>query len=703
MTIRRKMLILLLSVSLIPLVIIIAVQRFSFQITGKKVTGDIRMVLDDYAYYNMESILHQFNMNLDLNVRLLEALARIQADKMEDALRGKKAKNRKSLSKSADEILDTITLESAKNLNDKEHYNTIYPFPVDFSSENIFIVRDASNKKVAGDLAELGDLTNVFKKIYYKAPQIIFWQHVSLESGIIITYPKGIPLPKSFDPRKRDWYKLAKEAGSLIWSEPYVDASTHKPMLTVAKPIYYSDGSFAGVTGIDIHLPLIFRWMHLNPDWAEGAERMLLMPHENKKKFKILARSSMKDSLEKWNQPLKLETISSDDTTQFREFLNELFEGKSGVRIMRYKGKKAVWVYGGGKRRVIALLLVPYRNMTELVDRTEEFLWKKNTQWMQYSALFLTLLLIAEIIIVIKLSKKFTLPILALAKAGQKLAGGDFAARVEIETGDELQQLGEIFNQIGPKLREHQKMQHSLALAGAIQQRLLPKDVPHLPGFDIAGLCRFSDETGGDYYDFIEFEKNDSGKINIIVGDVTGHGISAALMMASARAMLRSNIRHFPGELSKIMKDFNNELTADSEPDKFITLFLGVLDTKKRTLTWASGGHDPAIHYKAADGKTEELAAEGIPIGFLSDFDFGTSGPVELKKGDILLIGTDGIWEAEDEREEMFGKQRLYDIVDGNRDKSAEEICRIIVDSVVDFCRPKKPEDDITVIIIKAQ
>ncbi|HID38186.1 MAG TPA: HAMP domain-containing protein, partial [Calditrichaeota bacterium] len=691
----------LLSVSLIPLILIIALQRFSFQVTGNKVTSDIRKVLDDYAYYNMESILHQFNMNLDLNVRLLEALIKIQADRMEEALRGKKAKRRKGGAKSPDEFLDTITLESVKNLNDKRHSNNVYPFPVDFFSENIFIVKGASRKKVDKDLAAFRDLTEVFKKIYHKAPQIIYWQHVSLESGIIITYPKGIALPKLFDPRKRDWYKMAKKAGGLIWSEPYVDASTHKPMLTVAKPIYRSDGSFAGVTGIDIHLPLIFRWMHLNPDWAEGAERMLLTSHENKKKFKILARSSMEDSLEKWNQPLKLETISSEDTTEFNAFLNELFEGKSGVRIMRYKGEKAIWVYGGGKGRVIALLLVPYKNMTELADRTEEFLWKKNTQWMRYSALFLALLLITEVIIVIKLSKKFTSPILDLANAGQKLAGGNFDAHVDIQSGDELQQLGDIFNRIGPKLKEHQKMQQSLVLAGAIQQRLLPKDVPHIPGFDIAGLCRFSDETGGDYYDFIEFEKDDSGKISIIVGDVSGHGISAALMMASARAIVRSNIRHFTSDLSRIMYEFNNELTADSETEKFMTLFLGLLDTEKRTIIWTSGGHDPAIRYHAMNGKYEELSTQGIPVGFLSNMNFETAGPLKLNKGDIVLIGTDGIWETEREDEEMFGKDRLSQVVNNNKDKSAEEICRIIVDSVIDFCKPRKPEDDITVVIIK--
>ena len=217
----------------------------------------------------------------------------------------------------------------------------------------------------------------------------------------------------------------------------------------------------------------------------------------------------------------------------------------------------------------------------------------------------------------------------------------------------------------------------------------------------MAGLCRYSDETGGDYYDFIQFEQNGSDLINIILGDVTGHGLSAALMMASARAMLRSNIRHAPGDISTILYEFNNELTADSDSDKFITLFLGVLDIKRKTITWASGGHDPAIRYTAKAQEVEQLTADGLPVGFLSDTPFESSGPLQLEQGDILLIGTDGIWEAENEDDEMFGKERLHQLVNKNKDKSAAEICRLIVDAVLEFCGAKKPQDDVTVVIIK--
>jgi sigma-B regulation protein RsbU (phosphoserine phosphatase) len=273
---------------------------------------------------------------------------------------------------------------------------------------------------------------------------------------------------------------------------------------------------------------------------------------------------------------------------------------------------------------------------------------------------------------------------------------------VEIKTGDELQQLGQVFNQIGPKLREHEKMQKSLELAKAIQQRLLPKEAPHIDNFDVAGLCKYSDETGGDYYDFISFDEIEPGKVSVVLGDVTGHGIGAALLMASARSMLRNNARHYAYDLSKIMYEYNNELASDTDPDKFITLFYGVLDNKKRSIIWGLGGHDPAILIKKDGDQIEELKSAGVPMGFIKDMTFEQAGPVEIEIGDVVVIGTDGIWEAENENEEMFGKERLIEVIRHNNEKNAEEICQAVVTAVTDFYHPLTQHDDITIVIIKS-
>ena len=314
----------------------------------------------------------------------------------------------------------------------------------------------------------------------------------------------------------------------------------------------------------------------------------------------------------------------------------------------------------------------------------------------------IALVIIGIIFISLRRAKKFTRPIKELADAGKKLGEGDFEARVEIKTDDEIQQLGEVFNQIGPKLDEHQKMRQSLELARTIQQRLLPKSAPHLQNFDVAGMCKYSDETGGDYYDFISLDETGPGKVSVILGDVTGHGIGAALLMASARSMLRNNLRHYSYDLSKVLFEFNNELTRDTDPDKFITLFLGIVDDQNRQINWTLGGHDPALWYQPDADKFDELSSVGVPIGFVPDMTFEEAGPVTLSSGDVVVIGTDGIWEASNETGEMFGKKRLMNVIKNHSGKSAEEICQEIIQAVLEFCKSHHQEDDITVVVVKA-
>jgi sigma-B regulation protein RsbU (phosphoserine phosphatase) len=246
-------------------------------------------------------------------------------------------------------------------------------------------------------------------------------------------------------------------------------------------------------------------------------------------------------------------------------------------------------------------------------------------------------------------------------------------------------------------------MRHSLELARAIQQRLLPKSAPKLNHFDIAGMCKYSDETGGDYYDFVSLDETGPGKVSVILGDVTGHGIGAALLMASARSMLRNNLRYYKYDLSKVLFEFNNELTQDTDPDKFITLFLGVVDDQKHQISWTLGGHDPALWYQQKNDTFEELKSVGVPIGFVPDMTFEQAGPVKLQKGDIVTIGTDGIWEATNEAGKMYGKKRLMETIKTHRDKSAEEICQEIIRAVLNYCQPHPQEDDITVVVVKAK
>ncbi len=705
MSIRRKLMILLLGITLIPLIGVVTLNRVILNVIRDQVSSDIRMMLEENAVYTLQDVVEDFDELLKSNVQVLLNVTELQAVEVEKALT-RPAPNKFDRQQSTlgfDRNLKKVKL-SDRNYFYIDEANNKLPIDVSFRRQNYIIVKGAKNPRLTSDMARMSSMTSQYYRLFQMQPDIIYWMHTTIGNNLHLTYPAGSTIPEGYDPKERNWYKDAIDTDEIQVSAPYIDASTRNPIITISRSVRYPNGSVAGVVGLDFNLSELFQWLRIKPEWSSGAEAMLVSrsSDDESHKLKILARMNYGDQARRWDKPLELESLGSSGKEAFAAFEEDMLDGNSGVRVLPYRDKKSLWAYRGftGKQ-VYPILIVPYENLTRLVKETEDFLWEKNLDLIRYTALFAIVVIVLVIVISYRRARAFTQPIDKLALAGNKLADGDYDARVEIKTGDELEQLGGVFNQIGPKLREHEKMQSSLEVARAIQQRLLPKEAPHSENFDLAGLCKYSDETGGDYYDFVSFDEIEPGKISIILGDVTGHGIGAALLMASARSMLRNNIRHYAYDLSRIMREFNNELVQDTDTDKFITLFYGLLDDKKKTISWTLGGHDPAIWYQKEKGETQELKSIGVPLGFVPDMDFDQEGPVDLNTGDIIVLGTDGIWEAENSSEEMFGKDRMMDVIKKNIDKTSKEICQSVVDAVLEYTAPQPQDDDITILVVK--
>jgi sigma-B regulation protein RsbU (phosphoserine phosphatase) len=391
------------------------------------------------------------------------------------------------------------------------------------------------------------------------------------------------------------------------------------------------------------------------------------------------------------------------DPQDAEKIIKDSRSGNAGFIRRPYYGVDSLWVYGSSERGGgFPILVVPYELITEQAENAQQLLFKDNVRAIQIATFLIFIVIVAAVVLAVMRARKLTVPITDLADAAGKLAQGDFDVRVNIATNDELQQLGDIFNETGPKLKAMEKMQGSLELARAIQQNLLPGIAPKLDGFELAGNCKYCDETGGDYYDFIELAELGTGIVGIALGDVTGHGIGAALLMATARSVLRSNAQHYGADLIKLFEVINRHIESDTDYDKFITLFYGILDANQKSLAWVSGGHDPALWYHKDNGKIEELPNTGMPVGVMEHASFEQGGPVFLKAGDVVVIGTDGIWEAQNESGAMFGKDRLRNIIIRDSDKSANEICSQIIDDVTSFSSPTPQLDDITLVVIKS-
>jgi sigma-B regulation protein RsbU (phosphoserine phosphatase) len=183
---------------------------------------------------------------------------------------------------------------------------------------------------------------------------------------------------------------------------------------------------------------------------------------------------------------------------------------------------------------------------------------------------------------------------------------------------------------------------------------------------------------------------------------VSGHGIGAALLMDAARGVLRSHATQHGSNLAELFETLNRHLVRDTGDGQFMTLFYAVLDSAERTLDWTSGGHDPALWLQEADGEIQELPNTGIPLGILEDVEYEQAGPIKLAHGDIVLVGTDGIWEARNVDGDMFGKDRLRQLLTESAEMSATEIYNIIVEAVRNFRQTRPQEDDVTLVVIKA-
>ena len=247
-------------------------------------------------------------------------------------------------------------------------------------------------------------------------------------------------------------------------------------------------------------------------------------------------------------------------------------------------------------------------------------------------------------------------------------------------------------------MTEHKK---ALALAGEVQKSLLPQDQPHVQGLDIAGRNVSCDEIGGDYFDFLWRRDAKKGPFSFVVGDISGHGVDSALLMTTARAFLRMRASQ-PGSISEIITAMNRHLSRDIlETGRFMTLFYLTIDPAKNRIEWVRAGHDPALIYDPGRDDFTELKGSGVALGVNEDFEYQENSMDGLNNGQIIAMGTDGIWEAVNSQGEMFGKERFRNIIKENAGAGSEAILNAVYNELNRFTRGQKSEDDITLVVIK--
>jgi sigma-B regulation protein RsbU (phosphoserine phosphatase) len=297
--------------------------------------------------------------------------------------------------------------------------------------------------------------------------------------------------------------------------------------------------------------------------------------------------------------------------------------------------------------------------------------------------------------------KSIIQPITDMMVLVRRVRKGHFKQKVRVVSNDELGVLGDGFNEMTEGLIERDQIRQSLYLAKEVQQTLLPQKSPDVEGLDIAATILYCDETGGDYYDFLDTSETLPGDFSVVIGDVSGHGIPSALMMATGRAFLRQR-SSLPGNLADVISDVNRQMTRDfGESGSFMTLFHLTIDTSNMCLYWVRAGHDPAIFYDPKTDTFEELRGAGIALGVDADGRYEQFQKTGLKQGQAIVLGSDGLWEARNPKGEMFGKEPIHQIIRRNPQAGAREILTSSFNAFNVFLGDRAPEDDITFVVIK--
>jgi phosphoserine phosphatase RsbU/P len=495
-----------------------------------------------------------------------------------------------------------------------------------------------------------------------------------------------------YDPRARPYYQSAKKEGKLVWVPPYVFYNQQVPGISCATPVLDGTGKLRGVLSVDFDLNALSEFvdaLSLSPNSLvflfTPDETLLAYPKKQKAigntaQGKLLTLADADDGLvQAFRKNLKSTFFKNTDEFHFFEFRHDGAGYLASVTTFPV-GNGLTWVVGA---------IAPQADF--LAD-----IWRR--QWVALAAAMGALAL--AVLLAAVLARHISGPVQSLIGFMRRVGDGHLEEQANFGGSREFRQLSTALNRMIADLRDRLRLRHSLDVAMEVQQQLLPNRPPVVQGLDIAGHSTYCDETGGDYYDFLIVDESTNNHVLIALGDVMGHGVAAALVMAGARAVLRDRANS-AGSLAELMSRLNRMLASDLEGSRFMTMHLGVMNAVDKTYRWASAGHDPAMIYDPARNSFDEQDQSGMPLGIMEDAEYEEHTCGSLKPGHVLVVGTDGVWEMPNAVGEQYGKQRLRDVIAQSASESAEQIAHAIRDSLATFQGSQRAVDDVTFVVLK--
>ncbi len=543
---------------------------------------------------------------------------------------------------------------------------------------------------------------------------------LSHDRAVVTEWSEQQPVPNvtwqdtDYDPRRRPWYRGALEASrrdvrepsgpsaSVYWTDPYVFFTTGRPGITAALAFRGHDGVVC-VAGFDVLLSDISAFTTgLRPGTQgkvlvlTGDGRVIGLPNDPRFHDSTARAGFLLKRPEELQLPVVAEAVQRLSSRP----------GGPGQPLRFTAGGEPWWAdlrwfQLGNARQLAMVVMVPE---SDLVG---------NLRYLQIGTLVLMLAGLALAIVrAAQLARRYSEPIVALARDSERISRGDLDAGPPIASPiSEVTRLVDTHERMRIGLRTLLKLERDLQLARKIQQDTFPTALPALAGFDIDAWNEPAEETGGDTYDVIGYERPpdqgrprlslvDVDRAVLLLADATGHGIGPALSVTEVRAMLRMAVR--AGEdLPANVAHLNAQLCADLSEGRFVSAWLGELDARDATLRSFSCGQGPILHYRADDGVCDVLETDAVPLGLVEDLDIRMRPPIPMRPGDVFLVASDGIVETTDAGGTAFGTKRLMDLVVQRHESSASGLLHALRSELTAFAGATSPEDDRTVVVIK--
>ncbi len=492
-----------------------------------------------------------------------------------------------------------------------------------------------------------------------------------------------------------DWYQIPKVLDQPYWTEPYYDEGGGEMLMSTYSVPFYTriDGErkFSGIATVDLSLEWLREIVSDIQIFETGYAFLLsrngvAVTHPNPENI-------MNESL--------FSIAEEEGLPELRQIGRDMLAGESRFRehALQHNGKQ--WIYHTPlpSSKWSLGVVFPDEEMFASLNRITTLL------------IFLTLAgLVLLSLFTVDGVNRIAAPLTHFARSARRIADGNFETKLPtIKSKDEMKELHDAFSQMQADLATYmenlkettaakEKIESELRIAREIQMSMIPHTFPpfpDLPQVDLYATLRSAKEVGGDLYDFFVVDKT---KFCFAIGDVSGKGVPASLFMAVTRTLLRT-IADKEQSPASIMNTLNKSLAFNNESNMFVTFFLGILDLSDGTLQYANAGHNPPV-YISKDERINAFEPAGtIPLGLFEDFTY-TEASMQLTPGDKIFAYTDGISEAENSQNELFGEDRMMEIIRENREADPQELVTVMSAAVEKHVQKHPQSDDITMLTV---